>query len=257
MKVFPILAVFYLGGLILHLYLLPPLVHLPISVLIVPHHDLVAGYRNQLFSIVQPKIVPQTVILVSPNHYQSGTANIQVAGLTWQTQAGELVPNQAMIQNLTGTGLATQSNGSFYNEHGIKNLLGPIKGSFPKSLIIPLILKQQTTFEQITALGIWLNQNCQACLLIASVDFSHYQTAPDADAQDDITIKALKELDQAKIMEKPLVDSPASLALAISFATSQQTPRFHLWKQSNSSKMAGDPQILGTSHVLAWFETIP
>ncbi len=226
-----------------------------ISAIIVPHHDIVAALRGQFFGeIGKHNVNPQTIILVSPNHYENGAADIQTTDQEWTTQYGTLQPNQSIIEDLARTGQATLSRGSFINEHGIRNIVGNIKQTFPQATVIPLILRMKTSEKEVGALNEFLTKECQDCLLVASVDFSHYQPAPLADIHDAVSIRGLKTNNRSLLTDVAETDSPSSLSLTVAWAENHGTNHFNLWKHTNSSTLAGDPTIAGTSHVFGWYE---
>jgi AmmeMemoRadiSam system protein B len=225
-----------------------------ISAVIVPHHDVVKEQRAVLFQQIKALVNPPTIILVSPNHYEVGHANIQTTAQTWRVTAGEIKPNTAVITRLIGQ-VAGDEPGSFANEHGIKLILGNLKETFPGATIVPLILKRGTSMAKVMALHDALKVHCAGCLMVSSVDFSHYQPALLADLHDDLTLRALQGLDAETLMAKAEVDSPAALALATKWAASHQTPKFHLAGHTNSGVLAGSPDIETTSHVFGWYET--
>jgi AmmeMemoRadiSam system protein B len=250
-----VLGILLMGGISLALYKQAPAPVEPISALIVPHHDLVAGLRKKLFSDSKiTALKPSTIILVSPNHYESGAATIQTTEQAWETQAGTLQPNLSLIHQLATGNLANLSPGSFSNEHGIKNLVGDIKATFPEASVIPLIFKLKTSEADVSKLSSFLSENCQQCLVIASVDFSHYQTAPLADLHDDVSLRGLLTQDRSLLSSVAETDSPASLSFTVAWALAHHTNHFNLWNHTNSSTLAGDPSIPGTSHIFGWYE---
>lgn len=227
-----------------------------ISAIIVPHHDLVANLRQKLFTEGKVQALhPSTVILISPNHYENGSADIQTTTQPWETQEGTLAPNTDLINALSTQSLATITPESFGNEHGIRNIVGDLKTTFPSATVVPLIFRLRTSETEVTKLNAFLTSACQNCLVVASVDFSHYQPAPLADLHDTVTLRGLFTQDRALLSKLAETDSPAALSFTVAWAQSHQTNHFNLWNHTNSSTLAGDPNILGTSHVFGWYET--
>lgn len=224
-----------------------------ISVIILPHHDIVRTDRQEFLQSVGKKIAqPKTIVLLSPNHYENGRGSIQTTDRVWEISAGTIEPNLAVIDSLQS--LASSEPESFTNEHGIKAVLADVWATFPQAKIVPLLFKSTTSLDQLAALNDRLLGSCADCLVVASVDFSHYQPAILADLHDRLTARSLALLDPAKILKDAEVDSPPSLAMSILWAKSRQTNRFVLAKQTNSSRLVGDPDSEGTSHFFATFE---
>lgn len=227
-----------------------------ISGLIVPHHDLVKDQREAFFKEAGAFLTqPPTVILISPNHYENGQGDIQTTDQVWKVSAGEIVPNQELIKSLTENGIVSLEPESFTNEHGIKLILNDIKNNFPQASILPLVFKTKTSTEKIKTLQDILKQQCDQCLMIASVDFSHYQPALLADLHDKTTLRALQELDQEALLSQAEVDSPPALALLAQWANSHSTETFVLKNHTNSGQIANDPDIQTTTHFFGWYES--
>ena len=93
-----------------------------VSAIILPHHDLVKRQRQQFLSKIKKEAgKPKTIILVSPNHYEVGSADTQTTDRIWQISSGQISPDLTVIRALgSKTSIET---GSFANEHGIKLVL--------------------------------------------------------------------------------------------------------------------------------------
>ncbi len=225
-----------------------------ISALIVPHHDLVSKQRAEFFKIAKQELQqPKTIILVSPNHYESGKALIQTSDQTWQLTDGVITSNQLVIKELVAEGVGNEPT-SFINEHGIKSILADIRRTFPKAQLVPIILKSDTTSEQVNQLHKTLDTSCNDCLMITSVDFSHYQPALLANLHDGLSKRLLENLDQAGLMSRAEVDSPAALALLVEWAKSHDTKQLVIKNQTNSGTLTGDIDGETTTHLFAWYQ---
>ena len=225
-----------------------------ISAAIIPHHDLAENQRRALLSQVAAQIKPPTIILVSPNHFDVGGGNILTTDKQWKLQNAFVLPDQDKIAELTRDGSILKDESAFSREHGITNVLGDINLNFPDAKIIPIIIKQNTDKESIGLLADKLNNICQGCLLIASVDFSHYLPGTLAEIHDIYSTKTLENLDEEGIY-KAEVDSEQSLALVMKWAKLNSTEVFHLAENTNSAKLLNEPDSESTSYVLGWYET--
>ena len=229
-----------------------------ISGIVVPHHDLVKKQRQALFAEIKRRFSligsPKTVILLSPNHFNAGRANVQVSKHIWDTFDGEILPQTDVIDALIASKAANNEPKSFNNEHGIKIILGDIKRTFPNSRIVPIIIKMSATDKDVKLLHDELFRVCAKCLMIASVDFSHYQPAALADFHDTLTLRALQNRDITALMTKAEVDSPQSLALLASFAQSRKTEHFSLFDHTNSGILAKNFDMETTTHIFGLYE---
>ncbi|MSR73370.1 AmmeMemoRadiSam system protein B [Candidatus Parcubacteria bacterium] len=226
-----------------------------ISGIVVPHHDLVKDLRAQLFKEVAKQIKPpQTIILVSPNHYDAGRGQIQTTRKVWSVLGGTISPENHIIDALVAKNIATDEPLSFTDEHGIYNILGDIHRNFPEAHIVPLILKQLSP-DTLDALHNELLEACADCLLVASVDFSHYQPALLADLHDERTLRFLQNIDTKNLLTEAEVDSGSSLSLLARWAQSHNTKKFSLWKRTNSGVMYEDSDMETTTHMFGWYES--
>ncbi|MEO6078081.1 MAG: AmmeMemoRadiSam system protein B, partial [Candidatus Andersenbacteria bacterium] len=224
-----------------------------ISGIVIPHHDIVSAQRKEFLNIVGKKIQPQTIILVSPNHYSVGRANIQTADQTWNVTNGEIPSDSDVVQYLIKHGTGNEPN-SFPDEHGIHLVLSDIHTTFPKATIVPLIIKMTTPESEIEALSQNLQTSCNACLMVSSVDFSHYQPAILGDLHDDATIRELENIDVHALYSNAEVDSPPALMLFALWAKQHNTLHFALQNHTNSGELLKSPDIESTTHVFGWYE---
>ena len=221
-----------------------------ISAIILPHHDLASAEREASLRQIVGRIEPKTIILVSPNHFDTGGYNIETTTRQWRLTNSYLEPDSTRIKELN----IPDVDSAFNREHGITNLLDPLKNVFPDAKIIPIIIKQDTPAGQIDDLSKKLAGVCaNNCLLVASVDFSHYQPASVASIHDLMSIKVLSNLDD-KLVWKTEVDSNPTLYLAIEWAKSYKTNSFHLSDNTNSGLLTHNPDTESTSYVMGWFE---
>lgn len=235
-----------------------------ISGAVIPHHNIVANQRQQFFTQLAEQVgvgnYPETIILVSPNHYNAGFGKIQTSNQNWELSVGSINHDGDVVIDLISGGkdneesVATNEPGSFTDEHGIYNILGDIHNTFPDSKIVPIILKDPSQAE-LVELQKSLAKSCNNCLMLASVDFSHYQPARIAELHDQKTIRDLQNLDTDDVLKNAEVDSGASLALLMMWAKANQTMRFNLVNHTNSSLLLNDPSLEGTSHVFGWYQT--
>ena len=226
-----------------------------ISAVIVPHHDLDKADREELFSKISSDTEAKTVILVSTNHFNSGNANIITTKKEWQLSAGQIKPNSDIVNSLTNSKVATEDENAFSEEHGIKNILPDILQYYPKSNVVPIIIKPGTSDDEIAKLNQALAESCKKdCLLVASVDFSHYQPGALSENHDDLSIRALTNLDEDSL-KRAEVDSRETLRLTVLWAKAQKTEKFNLFKNTNSGKISNDRDAESTSYVFGYYET--
>jgi len=224
----------------------------PVTVAIAPHHNIAKSKRLEMLqkiSVSNPSI--ETIILISPDHFSPYQDKISYTDQDWSLKNGFLSYDKE-ISGLITDGLLL-NNVLQTQEHGIYNLMADIGNIWPKTAVIPLAIGSKVNISQLNLLHTKLNKLCvKDCLLIASVDFSHYLPADLADIHDQTSIRVLENL-EIDAVSKLEVDSWQSLYLAILKAKAYGQSGFKLFSHSNSSRMIGNPELESTSHIMGWF----
>lgn len=181
---------------------------------LVPHHNLAGELLSRLLIQLEAH-PPRTVIVVGPNHDNRGQSII-TGRRSWATAFGAVTADQALVAGLAESGLATIDDPSLEPEHAIGALMPYLKYHAPSAAVVPIILHRGVTLAQMNQLAAHLAPLISAdTLLIASVDFSHYQTRLTAEANDAETLQAILDfdLDRLLAMGPEHVDSPPSLGV--------------------------------------------
>jgi AmmeMemoRadiSam system protein B len=227
---------------------------LDISGVVVPHHNLVAPQRAEFFLELSKHITPpETIILLSPNHYSAGYGSIQTTSKDWRLGQGQINSNQNVVSFLVKNNLATNEPSSFIYEHGIYNILADIHNNFPNAKLVPLIFESASRY-QINKLEQGLKDSCANCLMIASVDFSHYYSTSVAQSQDKRSIEDLETLNTDDLLTNAEVDSRPALALLTMWAKDHNTAEFILKNHTDSGINTQNPDSEGTTHVFGWYQ---
>jgi poly-gamma-glutamate synthesis protein (capsule biosynthesis protein) len=218
---------------------------------IVPHFDLYKDKRKELLKQVFDHYMPETVVVVSVDHFAAGTSGISTTDKEWDLTAGKVAANKKLVSLLTESKIATSNEQAFGEEHGIKNILPDIK-ELTRANVLPIIIKDNVEKGEVDKLADWIESNCKDCIVIASTDFSHYQPNALADIHDSYSISALEKLDFDKIWTAE-TDSPQSLYLAAKLAERNNTKNFNLFYNSNSGKLNNNDDAETTSVVLGYY----
>ncbi len=207
-----------------------------------PHHNLVKDVRIKfLQNIASHRIVTYHIILIGPDHFSPDQHQITTADIDWHLSTG--VVKHANSINLLIDNLR------LFNDHAIYNPLADLKTFFPNADVQPILIGQKVTSDQLQPLLISLNQTCHFdCLLVFSVDFSHYLPASLSEVHDAYTLTQLQNLDSLKIL-KAEVDSPQSLYLLTKYAMSHFAYHWDLFAHTNSGVIAHNPDIETTTHI--------
>jgi len=221
-----------------------------ISTIIVPHFDNFKTERQKFLDSLSSQN-PQKIIIASVNHFNAGEGDIITTDEKWDFSGGAPAINNELFDALIQKQTAAADDTAFENEHGIKKVYPEIFGLFPKAKYLPIIVRDKTPKEKIDNLANELYKNCPDCLLVASIDFSHYNPDSLAQIHDEMSLAALNDLDEEKAW-KAETDSPQILTLAIQWAKKQNTKKFNLnfhlnsGQQSNSSDLETTSVIIGS-----------
>lgn len=221
--------------------------------IVVPHHNFVAQKRLEYFqNIAKIRFFTKTVIIISPDHFSSNQNNLIYSNRQWNLSNGKVNFSNALESTLKS--LLTLDNNLVKNDHAIYNLLPDIKSVWPKATVFPILIGQNYSVSKLNSLISTISQNCKFdCLLVASVDFSHYLPSDLAEIHD---VKSIKELNNQNLSEIPKleVDSPQSLYVLASFSKNKNAKKWDLFFNSNSGKLSNNFDAETTSYVIGSYQ---
>ncbi len=222
---------------------------------VVPHHllahKLIEGVFRQLH-IQQPS----TIILVGPNHFNKGE-NILTTTIGWQTPFGIVESDRDIIEGLAASSLVKINEEVFETEHSMGSLMPFIKFYLPAARVVPIILHHDVSRNEAINLGKSIAEFLKddKCIILASVDFSHYLTKNEAEKRDKETIQALysKNLGRIFSMGNEYLDSPASIGVLFSAMEELGVNDFKILENTNSGVLLGNDLIETTSYMTIAF----
>ncbi len=217
--------------------------------IVVPHHDMVAATRAAYFKEISSQIEPDTIVVISPDHFNRANDSIVASDNHWDTSVGEISPNIELINDLE----LTIHNEPFTDEHGITSLLKDIRYSFPSSTLVPILIQRSATFEEVVSFTKHLYQECPDCFLVASVDFSHTNDAMIADVHDILSKRGLYTVDAETLYKEAEVDSPESLVALTTWATLHNYKKFTLFSHTNSGILSNTKSGEMTTHIIGGY----
>lgn len=212
-----------------------------------PHHNIVANVRqNLLKKISQLRPFTKTIILIGPDHFSENQDQINISNQNWNLSTG-LIKFQDLNLNLS------INNDLLKNDHATYNPLTDLKTYFPNASVYPILIGQKVPFSNLKSLLSSLVSSCNFdCLLVASVDFSHYLPVTLAEVHDTHTLKILNNLDSDNLSTAE-VDSPQSLYILTKFSENKSAKKFNLFAHTNSGIITGNPDIETTTHFFAYY----
>jgi AmmeMemoRadiSam system protein B len=222
-----------------------------IPIVLAPHFDGAKSPRMALFQELAKQTKPQTIVILSPNHYQAGSGGIIATAKDWRLARGWAWGDRALEGRLSEVVSVDATGNSFLNEHGINNLLPELYQFFPESKYLAVMVREGTKKAAIDQLYEYLKANCADCLVVASVDFSHYVSSEVAQKQDEAALRVLTNLD-ANGAWQVKADSPAILYLVTRWAK-ETGGRFHLVSHSDAATEFKTPPADNVSYILGYY----
>lgn len=195
---------------------------------------------------------PKKIVIVSVNHFNAGQKDILLTKKDWDFSERDPKINTALADKLLEENHVGDDDSAFETEHGIKNVFPDLISQFPDAEYLPIIIKDKASKDDVQKLSDLLFQKCPECLLVGSIDFSHYNPNSLAQIHDQTSISAIKNMDEQKAWDAES-DSPQSLLLAMDWAKRHKTENFDLFFNSNSGEQSKNDDIETTSVVVGGF----
>ncbi|MBN2644691.1 MAG: AmmeMemoRadiSam system protein B [Desulfuromonadaceae bacterium] len=198
-------------------------------------------------------LVPETVILIGPNHHGIGAAAALYNRGSWLTPLGEVAIDEQLARALLSgvPGLAADPAAHRY-EHSLEVMLPFLQLRRPDVRIVPLML-QSHSFSDLAGMGEALaamirdHEETQGTrvLLLASSDMSHYEPAEVARAHDLPVLERLITLDAAGLYQRVLQQRVSmcgifAATLLLTTLTALGCKRGELVRYGNSGEVSGD-----------------
>jgi len=167
---------------------------------VVPHHLLAKEIIQKFFEDIFSNEKPETVILLSPDHFNNKTLCKEGSFITVElnTETFEKIKvDNFLLKNLQEKIEFCFNNSFIAQEHGITNLLPYIEKYSPQTKILPILVPSNTSKEKIASLIEAINsQSPQKTIVIASVDFSHYLPKDVAEFHDRKSIRVVLNFEE-------------------------------------------------------------
>jgi AmmeMemoRadiSam system protein B len=196
----------------------------------------------------------KTVVIISPDHFLSGSRQISVSGSSWPTTSGELRANSEVVNYLLSDPKVALNDQGLAREHGITNLLPFIAKNWPEARVVPVTIQYNLHFESMARLATELRQilDSRHTLVLASVDFSHYLPRDIADFHDEFSLLTIERFDYSRIPEME-IDSPETIDTLLRYLDSLGACQAQLEAHTNSATILGVDVAETTSHLFFTF----
>lgn len=199
---------------------------------------------------------PKTAVIIGPNHTGFGKRNAIYPDGSWKTPLGELAVDSALANKIAGSDYNLDYDAHQY-EHSVEVHLPFLQRIYgDKIKIVPICLSVQT-LGACMDLGLRLAQalDPEKHVVIASTDFTHYETNESAYKKDMQAIDAIKSLDAAALDEKIRklkisMCGPGGVIAAINYASLKGAREGRLLRYATSGDTTGDTtQVVGYASI--------
>ncbi|NLC57085.1 MAG: AmmeMemoRadiSam system protein B [Armatimonadetes bacterium] len=146
----------------------------------------------------------EVAVILCPNHHGMGADNAVWPEGAWQTPLGPVPVDAALATAIQeACGLVTPDVLPHLNEHAVEVQLPFLQLLYGPSLAIVPIAMKHYSLPDCVALGEAIAEACRErrAVIIASSDFSHYESAARARAQDRYALDAIARLDGEALFE--------------------------------------------------------
>ncbi|OGG43607.1 AmmeMemoRadiSam system protein B, partial [Candidatus Kaiserbacteria bacterium RIFCSPHIGHO2_01_FULL_48_10] len=199
---------------------------------------------------------PKTIILIGPNHNNRGNAVLSSVR-PWGTPFGTVEPDTAVVESLHSSSVVSLWGDGFEEEHSIGAIVPFIKYYFPNARLVPIVIRSDIGRVDAERLGKSLAAliSDESVLLLASIDFSHYQPRAEAEANDRETWKAITSFDLSRLSTfgNDHLDAPWTLVAFLAALKEQEIFRMKLLQNTNSGALTNDDKLLTTSYFTVLF----
>jgi len=222
---------------------------------IVTHHFLASGLMVRFFAALRDQSSPETIVLLGPNHFHHGLANISISSLPWKTPFGMLRTDKSLVQQIGAAIHLPEDPDAFTGEHSVGVLIPFLKYYFPRTQVVPVLIDVNADEYRLAALRILLSRTLKSpnVLVLLSMDFSHDSTAGIAATRDEQAQHVISVMDVRKTDEL-YVDCRKGLCLLLGALRRTRPVTVQINEHTNSAQLTGNPnQTNVTSYFTMYF----
>jgi AmmeMemoRadiSam system protein B len=211
-----------------------------------PYSGATAGYS--FASAANWKARELTAIVVGPNHTGIGTP-ISVSREDWKTPLGEVKCDTELADAIVAEGkIARRDETAHQHEHSCEVQLPFLQLAAPSARMVCICMGYQdekSAEDLAKAIFAALKKTKRNAIVIASSDFTHYETAESAKAKDAPAIELLRTLDaegfESLVGARDLsICGHGPIACALMYSKLAGAKKCELLKYTHSSEVAGE-----------------
>jgi len=201
--------------------------HLPTAV------SLISNFYTYLNHSQGPRDV---FVVLGPDHFERGYNSVSTTFLPFVTSFGKLEVEDSIVNELLERGVGIDDEA--LADHSIEVQATFIKLFFPQARIVPLIFRANTDKQTIADIADVLSRYKSKINVIASVDFSHYQSYKYARALDAESKKMISDFSFDGFTLE-YVDSPPTMELVGKLIDSFEISKVNILNIANSYDFTG------------------
>jgi MEMO1 family protein len=207
---------------------------------IVTHHFLASGLMVRFFETLRSQSSPEIIILIGPNHFHHGLANISLSSLPWKTPFGLLETDRQVTQRLRDAIDLPEDPEAFTGEHSVGVLIPFLQYYFPHSRVVPILVDVNAQETRLKRLRIVLEKLLRSpkVLVLLSMDFSHDSVARIADSRDKQAQRTISAMDVRGVNDLH-VDCRKGLWLLLTSLRNVGPVRVQINEHTNSAQLSG------------------
>ncbi len=222
----------------------------PAKAVIVPHGGFI--YSGEVAGAAFARVeIPETVILLGPNHSTGLGAPLAVSGEDWETPLGTVPLAQELAAALVkGSKLFKSDNNAHRSEHSLEVQLLFLQHLQKKLRIVPISISR-LPLPQCRQAGMDLAQavkkHAKPVLLVVSSDMSHHEPRTVTSEKDQLALGDILSLDPANLYRTVLTKRismcgvmPVTVALFAALELGAE--RAELIRYTDSGYVTGDAQ---------------
>jgi AmmeMemoRadiSam system protein B len=186
-----------------------PIVTRDIVGLVCPH----AGYMFSgsaaaaAFAELADDGLPDSAVIIGPNHRGDGAPAAIMSSGTWQTPLGDVeIDSETAAAIRDASGLVQEDETAHLREHSVEVQIPFLQYLSPRIRIVPILLSIRSRedgllFAENVGKAIAEAVDGKNAVVIASTDFTHYETKHTAEQQDEQAMSAIARLDYSGLLD--------------------------------------------------------
>lgn len=213
---------------------------------IVPHHLLAGKYIATFFETLK-KQKPSVVVIIGPDHFSRGRGKISATARDWKTPFGEVRTDTKLLNTLREKVSITIDEEVIKEEHSVYGVVPFVARSLPKTEVIALALRGDMTSEESQEFARVLGEVLpKDAVVIASIDFSHYQRVEVADFHDELSRAVIQSFDYDRLKNLE-IDSIPSLETLLRYLELRGAQKIATSFSDNSERITGARDVVETT----------